>query len=69
MSLSRDSLEEYKNLYSEVGRNSQICQNVFLGNVAVTAGIFGYGLDAQLGTIFLAPFAPVPSFLALYLHE
>ncbi len=65
-------LEEYRHLYQEIGRNSQISQNVFLGNVAVTAGLIGYGLDSGSGPIFLAPFAIiVPSlfFLASQLES
>jgi hypothetical protein len=72
MPLSNESLEEYKNLNSEIGRNSQIIQNVFLGNVVVTAAIFGYGLNVQVGAIFLAPFAIIiPSlyFLASQLES
>lgn len=49
--------EEYKNLYQEIGRNSQITQNVFVANVTVTAALIGFGLSAKAGSIFLAPFA------------
>jgi len=52
-----DSIEEYKHLYAEIGRNSQISQNVFVANVAVTSGLIGYGLDSGLADIFLTPFA------------
>jgi NhaP-type Na+/H+ or K+/H+ antiporter len=65
-------MEEYRHLYQEIGRNSQISQNVFLGNVAVTAGLIGYGLESSSGPIFLAPFAIiVPSlfFLASQLES
>ena len=57
MSPEQPSLDEHRQLYAEIGRNSQISQNVFLGNVAVTSGLIGYGLDSQSGPIFLAPFA------------
>ena len=50
-------MDEYSQLYGEIGRNSQISQNVFVANVAVTAALIGYGLDAEQGPIFLAPFA------------
>ena len=66
------SAEEYKTLYGEIGRNSQICQHVFLANVAVTAGLIGYGLDSGIGVVFLAPFAIIiPSlfFLASQLES
>ena len=49
--------EEYKQLYSEIGRNSQITANVFLANVSVTAALIGYGLTSEMGVIFLSPFA------------
>lgn len=49
--------EEYKNLYQEIGRNSQISQNVFVANVAVTATLIGFGLTQKIGAIFFAPFA------------
>ena len=65
-------MEEYRHLYQEIGRNSQISQNVFLGNVAVTAGLIGYGLQSGFAPIFLAPFAIiVPSlfFLASQLES
>lgn len=72
MAISDEQLEEYKQLYEEIGRNSQISQNVFVANVAVTAGLIGYGLDAESGTIFLSPFAIIiPSlfFLASQLES
>ena len=72
MTISEEQLEEYKQLYEEIGRNSQISQNVFVANVAVTAGLIGYGLDAESGTIFLSPFAIIiPSlfFLASQLES
>lgn len=50
-------MDEYSQLYGEIGRNSQISQNVFVANVAVTTGLIGYGLDVGQGPIFLAPFA------------
>lgn len=65
-------LEEYKQLYDEIGRNSQITQSVFVANVGVTAALIGYGLNAGNGTIFLAPFAIIiPSlfFLASQLES
>lgn len=59
-------MEEYKHLYQEIGRNSQISQNVFVANVGVTAALIGYGLNQQSGAIFLAPFAIlVPSLFFL----
>ncbi len=64
--------QEYQTLYSEIGRNSQISQNVFVANVAVTAVLIGYGLQAESGPIFMAPFAIiVPSmfFLASQLES
>lgn len=64
--------EEYKHLYQEIGRNSQISQNVFVANVTVTAALISYGLNQQAGSIFLAPFAIlVPSlfFLASQLES
>ena len=47
--------EEYKHLYSEISRNSQIFQNVFLSNISITAAMIGYGLSNKEGSIFLAP--------------
>ncbi len=64
--------EEYKHLYQEIGRNSQVVQNVFVANVAVTSGLIGYGLNSGYGPIFLAPLAIiVPSlfFLASQLES
>lgn len=64
--------EEYKQLYTEIGRNSQVSQHVFVANVAVTAALIGYGLQASSGPIFLAPFAIIiPSlfFLASQLES
>ena len=49
--------DEDKHLYAEIGPNSQISQNVFVANVAVTSGLIGYGLEAQTAPVFLAPFA------------
>ena len=49
--------EECKHLYQEIGRNSQVVQNVFVANVAVTSGLIGYGLNTGYGPIFLAPLA------------
>ncbi|MHC4669901.1 MAG: hypothetical protein ACYTFD_16040 [Planctomycetota bacterium] len=72
MDKEADCLEEYKHLYAEIGRNSQIAQNVFVANVAVTSGLIGYGLNAGFAPIFLAPFAIiVPSlfFLASQLES
>lgn len=50
-------IAEYNHLYAEIGRNSQISQHVFVANVATTAVLIGYGLNAKLGPIFLSPFA------------
>lgn len=64
--------EEYRHLYQEIGRNSQIVQNVFVANVAVTSGLIGYGLSSKYGPIFLSPLAIiVPSlfFLASQLES
>lgn len=64
--------EEYNHLYQEIGRNSQIIQNVFVANVAVTSGLIGYGLSSEYGLIFLSPLAIIlPSlfFLASQLES
>jgi hypothetical protein len=57
MTTTNNQNYEYKQLYDEIGRNSVISQNVFIANVAVTASLIGYGLSAESGPIFLAPFA------------
>lgn len=65
-------IAEYNQLYAEIGRNSQITQYVFLANVTATAILIGYGLNTELGTIFLSPFAVIiPSlfFLASQLES
>ncbi len=65
-------IEEYKRLCAEIGRNSQISQNVFVANVGVTAVLIGYGLESSAGPIFLSPFAIIiPSlfFLASQLES
>lgn len=65
-------IEEYKQLYEEIGRNSQITQNVFVANVGVIAVLIGYGLKDGNGAIFLAPLAIIiPSlfFLASQLES
>ncbi|MEE9162025.1 MAG: hypothetical protein V3U35_03550 [Candidatus Neomarinimicrobiota bacterium] len=64
--------DEYRHLNEEIKQNSTISQNVFVANVAVTAGLIGYGLDSGKAAIFLAPFAIiVPSlfFLASQLES
>lgn len=66
------SIEEYRHLYQEIGRNAQVSQNVFVANFTVTAALIGYGLSEPTGPIFLAPFAIlVPSlfFLASQLES
>ncbi len=66
MNPENEILKEYDHLYAEIGRNSQITQNVFVANVAVTSGLIGYGLEAGSSLIFLAPFAiMVPSLFFL----
>jgi hypothetical protein len=49
--------DEYKQLRDEIGRNSQVTQNVFVASATVTAALIGYGLNSVLGTVFMAPFA------------
>ena len=56
-------IEEHKRLCGEIGRNSQISQNVFVANVGVTAVLIGYGLESSFGPIFLSPFAIIISSL------
>lgn len=66
MGNAHGQMQEYDRLYQEIGSNSQIVQNVFVANVAVTSGLIGYGLDAERAEIFLVPFAIiVPSLFFL----
>ncbi len=56
--------KEYDQLYSEIARNSQICSNIFLGNISVTAILIGFGLEYSNSLLFLSPFAMIiPSLL------
>lgn len=57
MSSNANLLDEYKSLRSEIGRNSQIVSNVFIANIATTGALIGYGLDKDIGVIFLSPLA------------
>ena len=59
MGISEEAIEQYKQLYAEIGRNAQIAQNVFVANLAVVGGLIGYGLNTERGIIFLAPFAVI----------
>ncbi|MFC1915318.1 hypothetical protein ACFLW4_01285 [Chloroflexota bacterium] len=57
-------LEDYRTLYAEIDRNSQISTTVFLAAITVTSALIGYGLSSGIGPIFLSPFAIIiPSIL------
>ena len=49
--------EDYRTLYAEIDRNSQITTTAFLASITVTSALIGYGLSSGLGPIFLSPFA------------
>jgi hypothetical protein len=57
--MSKDTIEEYKSLRDEIGRNSEITANVFLANISLSAAIIAYGLSSKTGAIFLTPFAVI----------
>lgn len=55
--MQKQQPEDYRILYAEIDRNSQITTTVFLAAITVTSALIGYGLSSGLGPIFLSPFA------------
>jgi uncharacterized protein YqhQ len=57
--MSEHQSEEYRTLYAEIDRDSQITTTVFLATITVTSALIGYGLSSGLGPVFLSPFVVI----------